>query len=66
MGDPVAGVTVSNESSNSGTYQIQGNLLTLSFADGQVLKEFFFVMPGEDPANPEGLHIGGSDYTLEN
>jgi hypothetical protein len=66
LGDPVAGVTVSSESSNSGTYQIQGNTITLNFVDGQVLKEFFFVMPGEDPANPEALHIGGSDYTLEN
>jgi hypothetical protein len=66
FGDPGAGVTVSSERSNSGTYQLEGNTLTLNFADGQVLKEFFFIMLGEDPANPEGLHIGGSDYRLEN
>lgn len=65
LGTPTAGVTVSSESSNSGSYQIQGNTLILSFNDGQVVKEFFFIMPGEDLNNPEGLHIGSSDYTLQ-
>jgi hypothetical protein len=65
LGTPTAGVTVSSESSNSGTYQIQGNTLILNFNDRQVVKEFFFVMPGEDPNNPEGLHLGSSDYTLQ-
>jgi hypothetical protein len=65
MGSPTAGVTVSSESSNSGTYQIQGNTLILNFNDGQVNKEFFFVMPDQDLNNPEAMHIGGSDYTLQ-
>jgi hypothetical protein len=65
FGDPVAGVTVSSESSNSGTYQFQGNVLIFSFADGQVSKEFFFVIPGEDPANPGAIRIGGSDFLLQ-
>jgi hypothetical protein len=65
MGTPTAGVTVSSESSNSGTYQIQGNTLMLNFNDGQTVKEFFFLMPDTDPNNPEGLHLGSSDYFKE-
>jgi hypothetical protein len=65
FGSPTAGVTVSSESSNSGTYQLQGNTLTLNFNDGQTSKEFFFIMPGEDPTKPEGFHMGGWDFILE-
>ncbi len=62
MGNPVAGVTTSSESSNSGTYQIQGNAITFNYADGQVSTDFFFVIPGEDPANPGAIRIGGWDF----
>jgi hypothetical protein len=62
FGDPVAGVTGYNESSNRGTYQVQGNSITFNFEDGQVSKEFFFVIPGEDPANPGALRIGSWDF----
>lgn len=64
FGDPVAGVTVTSESSNSGTYQIQGNAITFNYADGQVSTDFFFVMPGEDPANPGAIRVGGWDFLL--
>jgi hypothetical protein len=65
FGDPVAGVTTSSESSNNGTYQIQGNAITFTYADGQVSTDFFFVIPGEDLANPEALRIGGWDFLKE-
>lgn len=65
FGDPVAGVTGYRESSNRGTYQVQGNSITFNFEDGQVTQEFFFVIPGEDPANPGALRIGSWDFLKE-
>jgi hypothetical protein len=65
FGDPVAGVTTSSESSNSGSYQIQGNTVSFKFNDGQVAKEFFFIMPGEDPASPQAIRVGSWDFTLQ-
>jgi hypothetical protein len=65
FGDPVAGVTTSSESSNNGTYQIQGNAITFNYADGQVSTDFFFVIPGEDPANPGAIRVGGWDFLKE-
>ncbi len=65
LGNPVAGVTTSSESSNSGTYQIQGNAITFNYADGQVSTDFFFVIPGEDPNNPGAIRIGGWDFLLQ-
>ena len=65
FGDPVAGVTTSSESSNNGTYQIQGNAITFNYADGQMSTDFFFVIPGEDPANPGALRIGSWDFLKE-
>jgi hypothetical protein len=62
FGDPVAGVTTSSESSNNGTYQIQGNAITFNYADGQVSTDFFFVIPGEDPSNPGAIRVGGWDF----
>jgi hypothetical protein len=65
FGDPVAGVTTSSESSNNGTYQIQGNAITFNYADGQVSTDFFFVIPGEDLANPGAIRVGGWDFLLQ-
>jgi hypothetical protein len=65
FGEPVAGVTTSSESSESGTYQIQGNAITFTYADGQVSTNFFFVIPGEDPANPGAIRVGGWDFLKE-
>jgi hypothetical protein len=65
VGATAPNVVVSSESGSSGVYQIQGNTLTFNFSDGQVRREFFFVFPDEDPANPGALRIGGSDYSRE-
>jgi hypothetical protein len=61
-GGSAPNVTATSESSSQGTYQVQGNSITFNFADGQVSKELFFVIPGEDPNNPGALRIGSWDY----
>jgi hypothetical protein len=56
------GVTATSEGSDSGTYQIQGNAITFNYSDGQMVSDFFFVIPGEDPNNPGAIRIGVWDF----
>jgi hypothetical protein len=58
-----AGVLPPGESSNPGTYAIEGNTLTLRYTNGAVSRLFVWAWSGDgNRAHPKSLRIGTSDY----